>query len=183
LTLPVGDSREDDPPVSIRDNERVNYYYQGAVDNCVIGGLVNAVYWMLGPDESDALLKDFTPTFLDKIWFKFVQQVNRVLHNGDLLKRIKTQVGVLQVDDAYPLVVHLKATDNFQTHAVCIFQGRIYDSASCYVLEKTMAALNWCCGAYPFARHLRIYRLLPAGEKEEHPHRSGRKKRSRKHYI
>ncbi len=183
LTLPVGDSREDDPPVSIRDNQGVNYYYQGAVDNCVIGGLVNAVYWMLGPDESDALLKDFTPTVLDKIWFKFVQQVNRVLHNGYLLKRIKTQVGVLQVDDAYPLVVHLKATDNSQTHAVCIFQGRIYDSASRYVLEKTMAALNWCCGAYPFARHLRIYRLLPVEEKEEHPHRPGRKKRSRKRYI
>jgi hypothetical protein len=47
LTFMPGDSREDDPPISIRHSKGLNYYYQGQYDSCVMGGLVNAVFWML----------------------------------------------------------------------------------------------------------------------------------------
>jgi hypothetical protein len=58
VPLPVGASRDDNPPVPIRDNQGFNFYFQGKIGNCVLGGLVNAVFWLLGPDESEALLKD-----------------------------------------------------------------------------------------------------------------------------
>ncbi len=71
--------------------------YQGKDDNCVIGGLVNAVFWMLGPDESDALLRDFKPTIIQELWFKFVQHINWALRPaGYLLKRFKTQEDILK---------------------------------------------------------------------------------------
>jgi hypothetical protein len=44
LILQVGDSHIDDPPLAIRANLDLNYYYQGNVDNCIMGGLANAVY-------------------------------------------------------------------------------------------------------------------------------------------
>jgi hypothetical protein len=40
VPLPVGHSREDDPPRGIRNNNKgLNYYYQGKTDACVLGGL------------------------------------------------------------------------------------------------------------------------------------------------
>jgi hypothetical protein len=50
VPLPVGDSREDDPLCGIRNNKELNYYYQGKTDVCVLGGLANAVFWMIGLD-------------------------------------------------------------------------------------------------------------------------------------
>jgi hypothetical protein len=70
------------PPVALRDNQSLNYYYQGNVDKCVMGGLVNAVYWVLGPDRSDLLLKDFFPAAIQELWQKFVMHVNLVLRGG-----------------------------------------------------------------------------------------------------
>jgi hypothetical protein len=49
LPLPVGDSRDDNPPTYIRHHNGLNYYYQGKVDNCVMDGLINAVFWLIGP--------------------------------------------------------------------------------------------------------------------------------------
>jgi hypothetical protein len=43
-------------------------------------------------------------------------------------------LATLDIDDSYMLVVHLKATDNSQNHAVCIHNGHIYNLASCDVL-------------------------------------------------
>jgi hypothetical protein len=45
LSLAVGDSRDDNPPSNLRDNQGLNYYYQGQVDNCVLGGFANAVFF------------------------------------------------------------------------------------------------------------------------------------------
>ena len=148
-----------------------------------MGGLVNAVFWMLGPQEADDLLHDYKSTIIDEIWFKFVQHVNHVLRSRFILKRLKQAVeDILLIDDTYPLVVHLKATDNSQNHAVCLFNNHIYDSASRYILTKSRDALNWCCGVYDFARSLRIYQLQPkvTEEKPSVPH--GKKKRRRKRY-
>jgi hypothetical protein len=37
VPLPVGDSRDDDPPRGIRNNKGLNYYYQGKTsDVCVL---------------------------------------------------------------------------------------------------------------------------------------------------
>jgi hypothetical protein len=183
LVLPVGDSRNDDPPFAIRANLLLNYYYQGNVDNCVMGGLVNAVYWMLGPDQSDLLLSGFVPAAIQDLWQNFVIHVNHVLREGYWLKRLKTPLPTLDIDDSYPLVVHLKAKDDSQNHAVCLFRGHIYDSASRYVLVKGMESLNWCCGAYPFSNHLRIYQLQPKEAKVTHPGPTtptGKKKKRRR---
>jgi hypothetical protein len=129
----------------------LNYYYQGQVDNCVMGGLVNAIFWMIGPDESDALLMNFTPV-VDQFWDLFVRHVSKVLGKKYVLKKMYT-TDVLQMDDTCPVVVQLRAGDKSESHAVCIFNGHIYDSASRYVLDKTGYALNWCCGTYGFEAH------------------------------
>jgi hypothetical protein len=89
LILPVGDSPNDNPPVAIQDNLGLNYYYQGNVDNCVMGGLVNAVYWMMGPDKSDLLLRDFLPAVIEQLWQKFVMHVNFVLRGDYWMKRLE----------------------------------------------------------------------------------------------
>jgi hypothetical protein len=73
---------------------------------------------------------------------------------------------VLKMDNSSPVVVQLPAGDKLETHAICIFNGRIYDSASCYVLLKTEAALNWCCGAFGFEAHMCFYRLEKRESKE-----------------
>jgi hypothetical protein len=185
LILPVGDSRNDDPPVAIRDNLGLNYYYQGNVDNCVMCGLVNAVYWMMGPDKSDLLLREFLPAVIKELWEKFVMHVNFVLRGDYWMKRLKTTSATLDIDDSYPLVVLLKATDNSQNHAVCLYNGHIFDSASHYVLLKSRDSLNWCCEAYPFSCHLCIYQLLPKKAKVSQPNttQTTNKKKKRRNYF
>ena len=91
------------------------------------------------------MLMGWTPTFINGLWNMFVQHVNRVMRDGYLLRRLRKSANLLKVEDYNPLVAHLKATDNSQNHAICIFNGRIYDSASCYVLTNTMDSFNWCC--------------------------------------
>jgi hypothetical protein len=175
LPLPVGDSREDDPPDHIRDNQGLNYYYQGKVDNCVMGGLANAVFWMTGPDSSDGLLSTFSP-IIEEFWFGFVKHVNHSLKNF-LLKKLKCS-DILKMDDSLPVVVQLRSGDKSETHAICIYNGRIYDSASRYVLVKSEDALNWCCGSFGFSAHLRLYQLIPK-ESQEKEKKTRRAKRSR----
>lgn len=117
LTLMPGDSREDDPPTSIRHSKGLNYYYQGNYDNCVMGGLVNAVFWMLGPNESDQLLHNHSPT-IDQFWLAFVKTVNHHLCEYELKKF--NCIDILKADDTFPVVVQLRAGDKSETHAICI---------------------------------------------------------------
>lgn len=117
VTVPIGDSRDYNPPLPIRNNHGLNYNYQGKVDNCVMGGLANAVFWLLGPDELDQLLKDHSLTVND-FWMKFVKKVNHVLLEYELKKY--SCFDILQMDDAYPVVVQLRAADQSEGHAVCI---------------------------------------------------------------
>jgi hypothetical protein len=95
---------------------------------------------------------------------------------------LKPEEELLKINDTFPLVVHLKSIDNSENHCICIFKDRIYDSASRFVLVKNTDSLNWCCGSYGFARHLRIYQLVPREEKLDPAHRQGRKKKSRNRY-
>jgi hypothetical protein len=53
LVVPPGDSQDDDPPFVLQHNQCLSYYYQGSVVNCVMGGLVNAIYWWLGQELAD----------------------------------------------------------------------------------------------------------------------------------
>ncbi len=88
------------------------------------------------------MLMGRTHTISNDLWNMFVQHVNRVMRDGYLLRRLRKSANLLKVEDYNPLVAHLKATDNSQNHAICIFNGRIYDSASCYVLTNTMDSFN-----------------------------------------
>jgi hypothetical protein len=185
LILPVGDSRNNDPPVAIRDNLGLNYYYQGNVDNCVMGGLIKAVYWMMGPDKSDLLLRDFLPAVIEELWQKFVMHVHFVLRGNYWTKRLKTTSATLDIDNLYPLVVHLRATDNSQNHVVCLYNGYIFDSANRYVLLKSLDSWNWCGRAYPFSRHLQIYQLIPKEAKVSQSNTTqttGMKKKRRRYF-
>jgi hypothetical protein len=96
LPLPVGDSRDDDPPLSLRDNQGLNYYYQGQVDNCVMGGLANAVFWMRRPNLSDAFLNGFTRN-ISEFCFGWVKQVHSALKEY-LLKKCKCP-DILKMED------------------------------------------------------------------------------------
>ena len=176
LAVPPGDSRDDDPPVDIRHNQGPNYYYQGQEDNCVMGGLANAVFWMLGPDESDQLLQNFSPT-ITKFWEDFSKHVNQVMTEY-LLKKVECN-NVLTMDDSCPVVVQQLSGDKSESHAICIYKGCIYDSASQFVLEKTVAALNWSCGAYGFEDHLRLYWFTPK-DVDPTSHNKEKKKRKRR---
>ncbi len=66
---------------------------------------------------------------------------------------------ILKMEDSSPVVVQLRSGDKSETHAICIYKGRIYDSASRFVLTKNKEALNWCCGTFGFEAHMRLYRL------------------------
>jgi hypothetical protein len=136
----------------------LNYFYQGKTDICVLGGLANAVFWMIGLDPAKDLLHNYSPT-MDSFWFHFVQHVNGVMHEyGYLLRKLKCQ-DVLEMDDSLPVVIQLRGGDKSESHSVCIYDGSIYDSASRFVLVKSRETLNWCCGDYGFEAHVRLYRL------------------------
>jgi hypothetical protein len=158
VTLPVGDSREDDPPRGICNNKGLNYYYQGKTDVCVLGGLANAVCWMIGLDPVKDLLHNHSPT-MDSFWFHFVQHVKGVMRNyGYLLRNLKCQ-DILKMDDLLPVVVQLRGGYKSESHSVCIYDGSVFDSASRFVLVKSRETLNWCCGDYGFEAHVHLYRL------------------------
>jgi hypothetical protein len=158
LNLLPGDSREDDPPTTIRHSKGLNYYYQEKIDNCVMGGLANAVFWMLGPNQSDQLLHNFSPT-VDQFWLVFVKTVNHYLCEHEMKKFYC--IDILTADDTFPVVVQLRSGDKSESHAICLYNGCIFDSASRFVLHKDQEALDWCCGTYGFDCHLRTYRLEP----------------------
>jgi hypothetical protein len=173
-----GDSRNDDPTIAIRHNQGFNYYYQGHQDNCVMGGLVNTVYQMTGPADAKALLEGNTPTLIHDLWFKFVQHANQAMHDRYQTRRITIPEYILRMDTTFPLVVELKSTNNSETHAICIFKDCIYDSASHYVLSKSLETLNWCCGSYDYACHLRIYCLEPMETKGAIPRMAKKRQKS-----
>ena len=56
LTIPVGDCRFDNPPEHLRFENKWNYYYQGQIDNCLLGCFVNAVDAWIGPQYAYKLL-------------------------------------------------------------------------------------------------------------------------------
>jgi hypothetical protein len=63
--LPPGDARDDDPPESICCLESgLNHYYQGKVDNCVMGSFANAISFMMGPKIAQELLDKWVPSHL-----------------------------------------------------------------------------------------------------------------------
>ena len=156
VRLPPGDSRLDDPPLQIRDTKGINYYYQGEKDNCLMGGLANAVFWMVGSDMADLLLREYIPMNVN-CWNSFVQHVQACV-KGYRVRKIVCQ-NVLEWNDTFPLVVQIRSRDKSESHAICIYNGCIFDSASRFVLVKNFDSLTWCSGMHGFERHLWLYQL------------------------
>jgi hypothetical protein len=180
LIIPPGDCREDHPPMDIRHRQGLNYYYQGKVENCVMGGLANAVFWMMGPDECNQLLGNFHPSPLF-FWRDFQQHVSSVLKQYDLVTfQCKN---VLDMDDSCPVVIQLRCGHKSESHAICIYKGCIYDSASQFVLKKNQAALNWSCGEGGFETHLRLYRLKHRDVKQTVPKKRKATRSRRTKYV
>ena len=174
IKIPPGDSREDDPPMELRHTKGNNYYYQGNDSNCLVGGLANASFWMLGGHTADHLLEKFIPINVG-CWQLFVQHVQSCLPGYRLRKRVCKDV--LDLDDTCPFVVQLRSCDKSESHAICIFQGCIYDSASRFVLTKSQEVITWCCGLYGFECHLRVYQL----EKRDNHQGNPKKPKRRRH--
>jgi hypothetical protein len=158
LKMPPGDCREDDPPFLLRHSQGLNYYYQDQIDNCLLGGLANAIFWMVDQDSADRLLNNYIPVQVSRLKH-FSVHVNKTLLGYAL--NTFTCSDVLKSEDCFPMVIQLRSKDQSESHAICIYKGCIYDSASRFVLVKGRETLDWCCGQYGFERHLRIYRLEP----------------------
>ena len=162
--LPPGDTRDDDPPESIRCKESgLNYYYQGKLDNCVMGSFANAISQMIGLETAQQLLDTWVPTHFTSTdrWTKFQEHAVQIIgsKHGRVGFRKLQHPYDLNMDDSMPLLLQLKGNDGSETHAVTVYGNKIYDSASRYVLEKTQASLDWCCGEYGYNRALRTYVL------------------------
>ena len=162
--LPPGDARDDDPPENIRDKTRgLNYYYQGKIDNCLMGSFANAVAEMMGMVVAKQLLEPWNPahhTSMDR-WTKFQEHSIQVLSSPSVRVVFqKTKEAFhLQMDDSKPLLIQLRGKDGSETHVVTVFRNNIYDSASRYILVKSQAALEWCCGVYGYEKTLKTYVL------------------------
>ena len=164
LKLPPGDARDDDPPENIRDMEKgLNYYYQGQVDNCLMGGFANAISQMMGSATAKELLESWIPalhTSVDR-WTKFQEHASRILSGNRRTVVFPKQVctNILEMDDSMPTLVQLRGRDGSETHAITVYKSNIYDGASRYILSKTAESLDWCCPPFGFEKPLRIYRL------------------------
>jgi hypothetical protein len=172
--LPPGDTRDDDPPESIRCAEfGLNYYYQGKIDNCVMGSFANAICKMMGVHMAQQLLDTWVPTHYSSTdrWTKFQEHTVQIIgsEHGRVGFRKVHQPYNLKMNDSMPLLLQMKGNDGSETHAVTVYGNKIYDSASRYVLKKTQDTLEWCCGEYGYNRVLRIYVLTiekaPTGKK------------------
>jgi hypothetical protein len=171
--LPPGDVRDDDPPEHLRNLELgLNYYYQGKVDNCLMGSFANAMDQMMGSSTARELLDSWSPSYFSSLdrWTKFqeiaahaiVGSVNKMkIVNGPTVVNFKRPKKPfhLSMDDSMPIVIQLRGRDGSETHAITVFNGNIYDSASRYILKKTESTLQWCSGEYGFDRALKTFVL------------------------
>jgi hypothetical protein len=138
VKLPPGNSRLDDPLVQIQDVKGFNYYYQGEKDNCLIGGLANAAFWLWGSATADLLLREYIPLTVN-CWSSFVQHV-QVSVKGCMVRKIDCK-NVLEWDDQMPLVVQLRSCDKSKSHTICIFNGCIMIQQAVSSWSKTLKSL------------------------------------------
>jgi hypothetical protein len=169
VRLPPGDCRTDDPPVYLRNQETgLNYYHQEMIDNCLLGGFVNAIYQIYGETPAQRLLSGWTPTKHKNLQRtrQFVSHIREVLspliQRGCVMQRLKEPF-TLETNDQMPIVLLLTGNDGSSTHSITCYNGNIYDSASRYVLFKTATALNWCCGKFGYKRTHLAYVLHTEG--------------------
>jgi hypothetical protein len=181
VRIPPGDSRTDDPPDDLKHPLGLNMYYQGQIDNCLMGGFANAVAKMLGDETARKLLQLQIPMAGTEYWSMSVAHVNLTIPTHSLRKFSCNNV--LDWDDRSPIVVQLRSRNLSESHAITVYEGAIYDSSSKFILVKSKETLNWCSGEYGFDRHLRLYQLgLPQQsnqKKKIQPKWCGKKKRSR----
>ena len=156
MTIPPGDSRDDDPPSIFWHLQGKNFYYQGIIDNCAIGGLGNAIFWMIGQEAADQLLQFEMPE-AKLFWNKFVIHIQKTLPSYRV-QRIKCN-DILLLDDSSPFNAQPRHNDFSESHAICFFDDCIFDSASRYVLKKNRSSLEWCSGTFGSQSHLCMYQL------------------------
>ena len=141
----------------------LNYYYQGEIDNCLMGGFANAIFHMMGDDYAKELLESWSPAWhaSDDRWAKFQEHASRILSGSKRTVVFPKQkdISILDMDDPMPITVQLRSRDGSETHAITIYNNNIYDGVSRYVLMKNKEALDWCCGKYGFDRVLKTYAL------------------------
>ena len=135
IKLPPGDARDDDPPINIRDVQKgLNYYYQGQIDNCLMGGFANAIFRMMGSDLAKELLETWSPQWhlSDDRWTKFQEHASQVLSRNIRTVVFHKQVGtsILALDDSMPILVQLRGKDESETHAITVYKNNIYNGAS-----------------------------------------------------
>jgi hypothetical protein len=174
VRLPPGDVRQDDPPLDLRDvTKGLNYYYQEMYDNCLMGGLANAVFRMKGWEDAALLLRGWKPLEFrpSERWSQFQEHVMGV-KRGVRISLLKSPF-TLQCDDSCPIVLQLRGNDGSETHAVTVYKNNIYDSASRFVLLKNKATMDWCCGQYGYQKALRAYKVsYVSSVKQKHKKRS-----------
>ena len=132
---------------------------------------------MIGFETAQKLLETWVPTHFTSTdrWTKFQEhavQITGSTHRRVGFRKLQHPYD-LNMDDSMPLLLQLKGNDGSETHAVTVYGNKIYDSASRYVLEKTQASLDWCCGEYGYNRALRTYVLTlerPAAAKKRSRH-------------
>lgn len=126
-------------------------------------GLINAIFWMLGPDPADDLLKNHSPS-INWFWFHFVKHVNGILQ-GYLLTKCKCQ-DILKMDHSCFVVVQRwrKVPESCHMHLQWF-----YIQLGKSICSGQKKALNWCCGIYVFEAYMQLYRLQQKKVKEVQP--------------
>jgi hypothetical protein len=165
VILPPGDTRQDEPPIDLCNTDiGLNYYCQEMIDNCLLGGFANAICQMIDPGTAQMLLSDWNP--FDHIttsrWSACIHHIQKKLSailGVVVLKKLESGF-TLDADDSMPMILQLRGCDGSETHAITVYQGNIYDSASKFVLHKSLNTLNWCCGKYGFESVLKTYVLV-----------------------
>ena len=83
VKLPPGDTQDDDPPEILRNVALgYNYYYQGQIDKCLMGGFANAVSSWMGSTIAKVLLQTWSPSHHTSrdCWTKFQEHAIKTLH-------------------------------------------------------------------------------------------------------
>jgi hypothetical protein len=131
-----------------------------------MGSFANAISIMMGPKTAQELLDTWIPSHFSSTdrWTKFQEHAIQIIGSKEGRVGFKklTEKFHLETNDSMPILIQLQGNDGSETHAITVYNNKIYDSASRYVLKKTQESLEWCCGQYGFKQTLRSYMLTVA---------------------
>ena len=173
IVIPPGESKKKAlPPASLLHYMRKSAYQQGSNSTCLLDSLSSAMAEFGCIQQVELLRNHVDCKKLSQsnvnLMAEFGNQVNRQFKGIGLQmfrqKNKKTVEDLLTCDDMWVVVAVLKASDGMEgQHAVCLFNGGIYDANCKFVLKKSKAALDWCCGdgAVSCTGIFRSYQMKP----------------------